>query len=542
MTSSQRPKEERDPRDMSPEDDFLFYLRRGAELLHRGQNQEARVALERAVDLRADNSKARNLLGLAYFKLGLLELAREVYESLVEAHAHEPPLHVNLGLVLLRQGRLEEAERTLRTALMMAPDHTRAHCYLGMVLYRRGDLAGAREHFIRGDAVDFARRLESKMGAEKRSSWEAIRDVAEEGVQSLSGESIAFTAVTNDERYVRDEAAWETTVGHQGAPKTGEFEIPSFIGAAVPQGLESMRPTAAAPSVPAKPKAERPSHDVPWRDSPMRQDPRGDGDLHTLALDPMDPPQDQERRRSLTPVPTPDPISTLHRNSTAPRTSRAPKPVDPSLPPVPFVEPSLRLFGDLSWAPGFSAGRELGPQARLVLSGTAYLRASAIVAAVGEVGYFPVARMEAGRATASSFGGASDPIYRLVGDSKLLLRVWNHAIAMRDVRGLVVLESALVGFEGDFSWDARRSHGLDVVRLDGRGSVLINADGPPVLASLSDEAMVVGSEALLAWTDGLHAESGPNPGATDWLTLRGTGLVLVSTPEPASLSVLSPRS
>ena len=58
MTSSQRPKEERDSRDMSPEDDFLFYLRRGAELLHRGQNQEARVALERAVDLRADNSKS----------------------------------------------------------------------------------------------------------------------------------------------------------------------------------------------------------------------------------------------------------------------------------------------------------------------------------------------------------------------------------------------------------------------------------------------------------------------------------------------------
>lgn len=539
--NGQRPKEERgDSRDVTPDDDFLFYLRRGAELLHRGQNQEARVALERAVDLRADNSKARNLLGLAYFKLGLLELAREVYEGLVEAHPHEPPLHVNLGLVLLRQGRLEEAERTLRTALMMAPDHTRAHCYLGMVLYRRGDLGGAREHFIRGDAVDFARRLESKLGTEKRASWEAIRDVADEGVQSLNGEAIAFTTVTNDERYVRDEAAWETTVGHQEIPRTGEFEIPSFLGSAVPQALESMRPTnAAPPSTPAgSKKPARPSHDVPWRDSPMRSDPRGDGDLHTLALDPMDPPKERERR-PLAPVPTPDPMASFSSS----RPSRAaPRPADPSLPPVPFVEPALRLFGDLSWAPGFSAGRELSPQARLVLAGTAYLRGSAIVAAVGEVGYFPVARVENGRPTAAAFGGASDPIYRLVGDSKLLLRVWNNAIALRDVRGLVVQESALVGFEGEFSWEARRVHGMEVVRLDGRGSVLVNAEGPPVVASLSDEAMVVGAEALLAWTDGLIAEGGPNPGGGDWLTLRGTGLVLVSTSEPASLSPLGPRT
>ncbi|MGZ6140437.1 MAG: tetratricopeptide repeat protein, partial [Myxococcaceae bacterium] len=49
---------------------FLEALYRGGELLQQGQMTEARDHLERAYQMRPGDEKAKNLLGLAYFKLG----------------------------------------------------------------------------------------------------------------------------------------------------------------------------------------------------------------------------------------------------------------------------------------------------------------------------------------------------------------------------------------------------------------------------------------------------------------------------------------
>ena len=49
---------------------FLEVLYRGGELLQQGQVPEARDHLERAYQMRPGDEKAKNLLGLAYFKLG----------------------------------------------------------------------------------------------------------------------------------------------------------------------------------------------------------------------------------------------------------------------------------------------------------------------------------------------------------------------------------------------------------------------------------------------------------------------------------------
>ena len=57
---------------------FLQHLYRGGELLQAGQVTEAREHLERAYQIRPGDEKAKNLLGLAYFKLGDFVQARHV--------------------------------------------------------------------------------------------------------------------------------------------------------------------------------------------------------------------------------------------------------------------------------------------------------------------------------------------------------------------------------------------------------------------------------------------------------------------------------
>ena len=231
------------------DDDFLYYLRIGSELVHQGRADEGRVALERALALRPDHTKALNLLALAYFKLGFLDRARQIYSALAEAYPHEPALFVNLGLVLLREARLDDAERALRTALMMAPDHTRAHCYLGMVLYRRGELVQAREHFIRGDAVEFARRLEARI-AEGRASWSTIRKIAEDGVQTLSTDATALRSMGGEGRAdIASDARRRFPAYSPGSGVTTSSAVTRSSRAATPSSISSVRRSDATPSV-----------------------------------------------------------------------------------------------------------------------------------------------------------------------------------------------------------------------------------------------------------------------------------------------------
>ena len=101
------------PVEASGDEDFLYHLYRGGELLATGKALEARDELERAFQLKPENPKAQNLLGLVYFKLGLLERAAEVYYRLVEDNPSDATLRVNLGLVYLKVGQVDQSIREL---------------------------------------------------------------------------------------------------------------------------------------------------------------------------------------------------------------------------------------------------------------------------------------------------------------------------------------------------------------------------------------------------------------------------------------------
>ena len=58
------------------DEEFLFHLNRGSELLLRGEADPAKAALERALELRPKDAKVLGLLGQAYYKLSRFDDVR----------------------------------------------------------------------------------------------------------------------------------------------------------------------------------------------------------------------------------------------------------------------------------------------------------------------------------------------------------------------------------------------------------------------------------------------------------------------------------
>jgi uncharacterized protein (AIM24 family) len=153
-------------RDTGVDEDFLYHLRRGTELLAAGKNDEARDELERAAHLRPRNLKAHNLLGLAYFKLGLFERAIEVYERLVHESPKDATLRINLGLVHLKAGQTSEAVLQLETAVELVPDRPKALNYLGLAYAQAKAVGKAKRVFERSGNAAMVRRMEATLRGE----------------------------------------------------------------------------------------------------------------------------------------------------------------------------------------------------------------------------------------------------------------------------------------------------------------------------------------------------------------------------------------
>jgi tetratricopeptide (TPR) repeat protein len=141
------------------DEEFLNQLYRGSELLAQGKAHEARQHLERAHQLQPRNEKSQNLLGLAYFKLGLFDRAAEVYEGLVRDNPVDATLRVNLGLVYLKTNALQRAMREFESATDLQPDHKKAHNYLGLALAQAGEYGRAREHFLQAGSDIMAEKM-----------------------------------------------------------------------------------------------------------------------------------------------------------------------------------------------------------------------------------------------------------------------------------------------------------------------------------------------------------------------------------------------
>ena len=80
-------------RDVAQED-FLFHLYRGSELLQENRVLEAKEELEFALTMQPSDPKGQDLLGAVYFRLGLYPRAIQIYEI---ARARLPERRVDQG-------------------------------------------------------------------------------------------------------------------------------------------------------------------------------------------------------------------------------------------------------------------------------------------------------------------------------------------------------------------------------------------------------------------------------------------------------------
>ncbi len=252
MAMTRAPGQEPNPVD----DEFLNHLYRGGELLAAGKVIEAKDFLERAHKLQPKNEKGQNLLGLAYFKLGLFDRAAELYEMLVRDNPVDPTLRVNLGLVYLKTNALQRAVREFEVAVDMAPDHKKAHNYLGLALAQQGEYGRAREHFLLAGSDAMAEKMGRAIAGEGFSRPAPVQPAKARGFSELEGAEV-----------VREQ-------GGVPVPETPPTSSDLVIDVVEEPPAEQAAPVPPAPS----PVAEAPPEAVSVAPSPPPPSPAAEDD------------------------------------------------------------------------------------------------------------------------------------------------------------------------------------------------------------------------------------------------------------------------
>ncbi len=142
------------------DEEFLFHLNRGSDLLARGEAEPATESLQRALELRSKDAKVLGLLGQAYYKLGRFDDATIAWQRLVDDNPVEPAARVNLGLAFLKAKHFPEAQKQLEIALDLNPDHKKAMGYLGLALLEAGDASAARAWFVKSGSDQLVARCD----------------------------------------------------------------------------------------------------------------------------------------------------------------------------------------------------------------------------------------------------------------------------------------------------------------------------------------------------------------------------------------------
>jgi len=161
------------------DEELLFHVNRGSELLVRGDADAARAAFERALELRPKDGKILGLLGQAYYKLSRFDDAVRAWQVLVDDNPVEPSARVNLGLASLKAKRHLDAVKQLEIALDLNPEHKKAMGYLGLALLESGNLTRAREWFKKAGSDQMVGRCDELIAGRGAAGPESAEPAAQ---------------------------------------------------------------------------------------------------------------------------------------------------------------------------------------------------------------------------------------------------------------------------------------------------------------------------------------------------------------------------
>ncbi|XXF80645.1 tetratricopeptide repeat protein [Myxococcaceae bacterium GXIMD 01537] len=546
------------------DEEFLQQLYRGGELLAGGKVIEAKDYLERAHRLQPRNEKGQNLLGLAYFKLGLFDRAAELYEMLVRDNPVDPTLRVNLGLVYLKTNALQRAVREFETATDMAPEHKKAHNYLGLALAQLGEYGRAREHFLLAGSDAMAEKMSRAIAGEGYSRPAPEQPAQARGFAELEGADVVReqggVPVSEAEATASPSGEFAIDVAEEPPrppPPTGEDWGAQFgLDEAPPRrpsppsrptvvfGLRAATGGVPAPQVPAPP---------PVADEELRfAEDEGPGALSAAPSLPVIPLGEEELSESAfeetsaalaSSVPLAPPVPDEDELPAPPVAAQAYRGMvwrqEADVPLLRELAPSVALAGATPASP-FVVGEG---SFSVRVDGELLTRLSGLVAHTGKLGFRPEMKRFRGRATDAAFGEGAGRLVRASGRGVLFLEAAEKRTFLAMDLGeesAYFREGAVFAFEEPVMFENGRvpsdvAPDLELVHLRGQGRVLLSLAGP--LRSLpvrEEEPVTVPLSHLVGWQGSLTprvvALVAPRPGEPlqPAVELSGEGFALIT--------------
>jgi tetratricopeptide (TPR) repeat protein len=146
-------------------DSWVAHNNFGNVLLEKGQMDDAVAHYQKALEIKPDYALAHNNLGNVFLRRGELNESIEHYLKAIEIKPDLAEAHNNLGLAYREEGKLEEAIRHFQRALVLRPDYAEAHYGLAEALLQLGRRDEAKAHLtealrIKPDYSEAKRELE----------------------------------------------------------------------------------------------------------------------------------------------------------------------------------------------------------------------------------------------------------------------------------------------------------------------------------------------------------------------------------------------
>jgi len=160
------------------------HLELGRSWLNSSNLNEAIGELSLATSMDPKLAEAFNLLGVAYHRKGLMELARKAFEASLKLEKKNAQTLNNLGYLFYTQNEYEKALDRLKKAAELAPDDARILNNLALTQSQLGKFDEAFKNFVRAGGeldgrLNIANRLEiAGRSEEALRHYEAARAIA----------------------------------------------------------------------------------------------------------------------------------------------------------------------------------------------------------------------------------------------------------------------------------------------------------------------------------------------------------------------------
>jgi tetratricopeptide (TPR) repeat protein len=177
----------------------------GETLLKFGQTSGALKSFHRILELGyQDDVELMLQVGRALFRDGLMEEAKEYFDTAVQQVPDNAEAVAMVGYAEHRLGRDDAAIATLRRALQLDPQYVEARIYLGNVLYDRGEYEAALYHLDRTgpddhwDELGIWRLIELKKSTYRLTDDDPALQPWDERLNELAGDPDTIDEMLDD--------------------------------------------------------------------------------------------------------------------------------------------------------------------------------------------------------------------------------------------------------------------------------------------------------------------------------------------------------